>query len=82
MKATVLVRPKDGILDPQGQAVEGSLQQLGFAVADARVGRVIDLELDATDEAQARAQVERMCEQLLANPLIESYEIELRDNGA
>ena len=75
MRATVLVRPKQGILDPQGQAVEGSLQQLGFDVSEARVGRVIDLELGETDEAQARAEVERMCEQLLANPLIESYEV-------
>jgi phosphoribosylformylglycinamidine synthase PurS subunit len=77
MKATVLVRPKEGILDPQGQAVESSLRQLGFLVGEARVGRVVDLELDAADAAQARAQVERMCEQLLANPLIESFEIEL-----
>ena len=77
MRATVLVRPKPGILDPQGQAVETSLRQLGFPVADARVGRVVDLEVDAADEAGARAEVERMCEQLLANPLIESYEIEL-----
>jgi phosphoribosylformylglycinamidine synthase len=75
VRATVLVRPKQGILDPQGQAVEGSLQQLGFDVSEARVGRVIDLELGETDEAQARAEVERMCEQLLANPLIESYEV-------
>jgi phosphoribosylformylglycinamidine synthase subunit PurS len=75
VKATVLVRPKQGILDPQGQAVEGSLQQLGFEVMEARVGRVIDLELTETDEACARAEVERMCEQLLANPLIESYEV-------
>jgi phosphoribosylformylglycinamidine synthase subunit PurS len=75
MKATVLVRPKEGILDPQGRAVTDSLQQLGFAVTDARVGRVIDVELP--DEGDARAELERMCEQLLANPLIESYEIEL-----
>ena len=78
MRATVLVRPKHGILDPQGQAVSGSLQQLGFPVSEARVGRVIDLDLSDSDRDQARAQVERMCEQLLANPLIESYEIELR----
>jgi phosphoribosylformylglycinamidine synthase subunit PurS len=77
MKATVLVRPKDGILDPQGQAVESSLRQLGFAVGEARVGRVVDLEVESNDAAGARAEVERMCEQLLANPLIESYEIEL-----
>jgi len=73
----VLVRPKAGILDPQGQAVKSSLRQLGFAVDGARIGRVVDLEVDAADAAAARAQVERMCEQLLANPLIESYEIEL-----
>jgi phosphoribosylformylglycinamidine synthase subunit PurS len=77
MKATILVRPKHGILDPQGQAVESSLRQLGFAVGEARVGRVVDLEVESNDPAGARAEVERMCEQLLANPLIESYEIEL-----
>ena len=79
MKATVLVRPKRGILDPQGQAVESSLRQLGFSVGEARVGRVIDLDVEATDMAGARAEIERMCEQLLANPLIESYEIELTE---
>ena len=79
MKATVLVRPKDGILDPQGQAVESSLRQLGFAVGEARVGRVVDLEVVTNDAAGARAEVERMCEQLLANPLIESYEIDLAE---
>ena len=79
MKATVLVRPKEGILDPQGQAVESSLRQLGFSVSDARVGRVVDLEVSSTDLPSARAEVERMCQQLLANPLIESYEIELAD---
>jgi phosphoribosylformylglycinamidine synthase subunit PurS len=77
MKVTVLVRPKPGILDPQGEAVLGSLHHLGFAVDEVRVGRVIDLELDTTDAAQARAQVERMCDQLLANSLIESFEIEV-----
>ncbi|MDQ4018679.1 MAG: phosphoribosylformylglycinamidine synthase subunit PurS [Actinomycetota bacterium] len=77
MRATVVVRPKAGILDPQGQAVEGSLRQLGFDVGAARLGRVIDLELAATTREEARAEVERMCERLLANPLIESYEIEL-----
>ena len=79
MRATVLVRPKQGILDPQGQAVESSLRQLGFAVEGTRIGRVVDLDVEAADAASARAQVERMCEQLLANPLIESYEIELSD---
>jgi phosphoribosylformylglycinamidine synthase len=77
MKATVLVRPKDGILDPQGEAVMGSLQKLGFDVGSVRVGRVIDVELAASDESDARAQVERMCSELLANPLIESYQVRL-----
>jgi phosphoribosylformylglycinamidine synthase PurS subunit len=79
MRATVLVRPKQGILDPQGKAVESSLRQLGFSVADARVGRVIDLEVEAENPAAARAEVERMCERLLANSLIESYEIDVGD---
>jgi len=77
MRATVVIRPKAGILDPQGEAVEGSLRHLGFAVSAARVGRVVDLEVEASVPANARAEVERMCEQLLANPLIESYEIEI-----
>jgi len=76
MKATVLVRPKQGILDPQGEAVQGSLRKLGFDVSNVRVGRVIDLELDE-DGSEARARVERMCAELLANPLIESFEIHL-----
>jgi phosphoribosylformylglycinamidine synthase PurS subunit len=79
MKATVIIRPKAGILDPQGKAVESSLQHLGFEVTAARVGRVVDVELTAAGEAEARAQLARMCEQLLANPLIESYEISLRE---
>jgi phosphoribosylformylglycinamidine synthase PurS subunit len=76
MRATVLVRPKPGILDPQGEAVESSLRQLGFTVEEARVGRVVDLQLgEADDPEHAQAELKRMCEQLLANPLIESYEI-------
>jgi len=77
MKATVLVRPKVGILDPQGQAVEASLRQLGFSVGEARIGRLVDLDVEAANVEEARSKVERMCEQLLANPLIESYEIEV-----
>jgi phosphoribosylformylglycinamidine synthase subunit PurS len=77
VRATVLVRPKRGILDPQGEAVGSSLRQLGFAVAEARVGRLVDVEIDGDDPTAAREQLERMCEQLLANPLIESFEIEL-----
>jgi phosphoribosylformylglycinamidine synthase subunit PurS len=82
VRATVLVRPKGGILDPQGEAVERSLRQLGFEVGEARVGRVIDLEVDAPSAEEARNQLERMCENLLANPLIESYEIELEERPA
>ncbi|MFL5961747.1 MAG: phosphoribosylformylglycinamidine synthase subunit PurS [Gaiellaceae bacterium] len=75
MRATVLVRPKPGILDPQGQAVESSLRHLGFDVGEARVGRLVDVDLATDDRAEARAQLDRMCEQLLANPLIESYTV-------
>jgi phosphoribosylformylglycinamidine synthase len=77
MKATVLVRPKPGILDPQGQAVGTSLRDLGFAVGETRVGRLIDVEVDTDDATVAREQLGVMCEQLLTNPLIESYAIEL-----
>ena len=82
MKATVLVRPKHGILDPQGEAVTSSLQHLGFAVSEARIGRVIELELDDVDVVEGRETVERMCEQLLANPLIESYEIRVVETAS
>jgi phosphoribosylformylglycinamidine synthase PurS subunit len=78
MKVSVLVRPKPGILDPQGEAVENSLKHLGFSVGEARVGRLVDLEVEASNESEAREQVEKMCAELLANPLIESYEIELQ----
>ena len=76
-KVSVHITPRKGILDPQGQAVESSLRQLGFPVGDARIGRVVDLDVESADPATARAEVEQMCEQLLANPLIESYEIEI-----
>jgi len=79
VRATVLVRPKEGILDPQGQAVEQSLRQLGFAVAQARVGRVVDVDVDAASADEARERVDEMCRQLLANPLIESYEVEVHE---
>jgi phosphoribosylformylglycinamidine synthase subunit PurS len=79
VKAMVVVRPKDGILDPQGDAVRHSLRKLGFEVSAARVGRVVDLELVAEDREDAQAQVQRMCSELLANPLIESFEIRFED---
>jgi phosphoribosylformylglycinamidine synthase len=71
MRARVLVRPKDGILDPQGQTVQRALKALGFAgVRDVHVGRLIELELDDSE------RLPEMCERLLANPLIEDWEIE------
>jgi len=73
----VTVRPKPGILDPQGEAVGSALGHLGFEVSDARVGKVIDLEVEASNAGVAKALVEQMCDQLLANPLIESYEVEI-----
>jgi phosphoribosylformylglycinamidine synthase len=79
MKATVLVRPKEGILDPQGQAVEQSLRKLGFAVSQARVGRVVDVDVDAASAEEAREKALEMCRQLLANPLIESFDVEVHE---
>jgi len=79
VRATVLVRPKEGILDPQGDAVRHSLRKLGFDVATARVGRVIDLDVEANDADGARREIERMCQELLANPLIESFEIRFEE---
>ena len=71
MKARVLIRPKEGILDPQGKAVERALPALGFdGVSQVRIGRLVELEADSTD------RLDQLCEQLLANPLIEDYEIE------
>ena len=79
MKVRVLVRLKPGILDVQGTSVKRALAGLGFDdVTDLRIGKVI--EVDSTNALTARAEVERMCEQLLANPLIESYEIELAED--
>jgi phosphoribosylformylglycinamidine synthase len=79
VKATVLIRPKDGILDPQGEAVGEALQHLGFAVSNARVGRLVDVQLDTDDAAEARMALDRMSNELLANPLIESFTIELSE---
>ena len=70
MKARVLIRPKEGILDPQGQAVERALPALGFeGVANVHIGRLVELDVDDP------ARVPEMCERLLANPLIEDYEV-------
>jgi phosphoribosylformylglycinamidine synthase PurS subunit len=79
MRATVVIRPKQGILDPQGEAVGEALRHLGFEVSEVRVGRVVDVEIEDAGADEARAAVGSMCEQLLANPLIESFEIEIHE---
>jgi phosphoribosylformylglycinamidine synthase subunit PurS len=77
LKVRVLVRPKEGILDPQGQAVERALPALGYeGVSNVRIGRLIELEVDGGDAETVAASVREMCERLLANPLIESYQVE------
>jgi phosphoribosylformylglycinamidine synthase PurS subunit len=78
VRARVLIRPKTGLLDPQGQAVERALPALGFeGVANVHVGRLIELDVEDA------SQVPQMCERLLANPLIEDYEVvELEDRAA
>jgi phosphoribosylformylglycinamidine synthase len=79
MKARVFVTLKNGVLDPQGKAVQHALNNLGFdAVGEVRQGKVIDIELAEKDEGRARANLKEMCEKLLANTVIEKYEIELR----
>jgi len=78
MKARITVTLKSGVLDPQGKAIEGALAGLGFDGAHhVRQGKIIELKLDESDEAAARAKVEDMCKKLLANPVMENYSIEL-----
>jgi phosphoribosylformylglycinamidine synthase len=78
MKAAVRVFLKPGVLDVQGKAVENALHGLGWpGAANVRVGRIITFDLDGADEARARAEVEAMCQRLLANPVIESYQVEV-----
>ena len=77
MKATVLIRPKEGILDPQGEAVGDALRTLGYDVTSARVGRLVDVEIDAAGAAEAEVALAAMSRDLLANPMIESFTIEL-----
>ena len=79
MKARVFVTLKNGVLDPQGKAIGNALHGLGFgAVGDVRQGKVIDIELSESDAVKARASLKDMCEKLLANTVIEKYEIEIR----
>jgi phosphoribosylformylglycinamidine synthase subunit PurS len=80
MKARVEVRLKDGVLDPQGAAIGRALGQLGFAGVDAvRQGKLIELEIAERDRAAAEAELRAICEQLLANPVIETYTMTLED---
>lgn len=78
MKARVTIMLKDGVLDPQGEAIRHALGGLGHkGVSGVRQGKVIELDLDATDAGQAKAEVEKMCEGLLANTVIEKYSVEI-----
>jgi len=77
MRVTVVVRPRDGILDPQGEAIRRSLAGLGYPAADVRAGKVFDLEVDAADADAAREVAGEIAERVLSNPLIESYEVEV-----
>ncbi len=78
MKAVINVYLKDGVLDPQGKAVHHALSTMGFNdVSEVRVGKQVILELKSTDEVKAKAEVEKMCETLIANTVIENYTFEL-----
>lgn len=78
MKARVAIRLRPDVLDPQGKAIGHALATLGFdGVGDVRQGKLIELDVTASDSAAAKAKVKAMCEQLLANPVIEDYEIEI-----
>jgi phosphoribosylformylglycinamidine synthase len=78
MKARVTVTLKSGVLDPQGKAIEGALKSLGVAgVASVRQGKVFDIELDAGDRAAAETSLRNACERLLANTVVENYQIEI-----
>ena len=80
MKAQVTVTLKRGVLDPQGQAIEGALKSLNFnSVGSLRQGKVFDIELDESDPVQARNRLNEMCEKLLANTVIEDYTVTLSE---
>lgn len=80
MHARIFVTLKNGVLDPQGQAIEGSLSSLGFEGVDAvRQGKIFDVKLEETDHEMAKEKLAQMCEKLLANTVIENYSIEIVD---
>ena len=76
MIVTVIVRPRDGILDPQGETLRRSLDGLGYPAREVRAGKVFDLELDTDDADEARRLAEEIAERVLHNPLIEQFQIE------
>ena len=79
IKARVTVTLKNGVLDPQGKAIEHALDALGFGgVGSVRQGKVFDVEIDGTDTAKAEADLKAMCDKMLANTVIENYAVELR----
>lgn len=80
MKARVYVFYKDSVFDPQGNTLADSLRRVGFAkVRNVRVGKVIDVEVESTSKAEVQSDVQKMCDQLLSNPVIESYKFEVLD---
>jgi len=80
MKARVFVTLKNGVLDPQGKAIQGSLENLGFkGVKGVRQGKLIEVSLDETDKNKASEKIENMCKNLLANTVIENYEFEIKE---
>jgi len=81
MKACVTVTLKNGVLDPQGKAIEGALGSLGFSgLGSVRQGKVFDIELDEQDTTKASSLIKEMCEKLLANTVIENYSIDITDS--
>ena len=80
MKATIYITLKNGVLDPQGKAIENALGQLGFnGVDNVRQGKMIELDLADTDASEARNRLQEMCEKLLANTVIENFDIRIND---
>ena len=80
MRVKIFVSLKDGVLDPQGKAIERSLHTLGYGeVKDVRVGKFLELEVDAPSRAAAELRIREMCDKLLANPVIENYRFEIQE---
>ena len=78
MKARIKIMLKNGVLDPQGEAIKNALNNIGFeSVTGVRQGKVIELDIEESDKSQVRSQIENMCNKMLANTVIENFEIEL-----